>query len=425
MVNRSARLPASAITITTELNMFSDLVQSLACACKRLATAGFTRIGGLFALLALSTSAQANWQDPLNTPAFETQRAHQTLMLDVVRADRRLIAAGSHGHIVLSDDDGHTWKQARVPVSVTLTSLHFPSGQIGWAAGHDGVILRTDDGGQSWTKQFDGFIANKAIVAAAEKMQQAAEQALADAEARGDDVAVEEATMALENAEFAVSDASYDMNSGSTKPFLDVWFYDARRGFAVGAYGMLFETRDGGENWVDASSRLPNPDRLHLNAITSVGGRSLMIVGEMGLIMRSDDLGENWTVLDSPYDGSLFGLVADRDQQLLFGLRGHVFRSTDGGISWMEMNTGSEQTLLSGAISSRRTLLVGNAGSVVMFDAQMQQPRALIIEGRKAYAAVAEASDGNFVLVGEAGVMRLNAAGELIDQAISMAAGDF
>ena len=204
-----------------------------------------------------------------------------------------------------------------------------------------------------------------------------------------------------------------------------MWFYDARRGFAVGAYGMFFETRDGGETWSDASVRLPNPDRLHLNAITAVGGRSLMIVGEMGLIMRSDDLGDSWSVLDSPYDGSLFGLMANRDQQLLFGLRGHVYRSTDGGISWAEMSTGSEQTLLSGAIGNRNAVLVGNAGSVVMFDTTLQQPRAIIIEGRKAYAAVTEASDGNFILVGEAGVMRLNAAGELIDQAISMAAGDF
>ena len=68
---------------------------------------------------------------------------------------------------------------------------------------------------------------------------------------------------------------------------------------------------------------------------------------------------------------------------------------------------------------------MGNGGSVVIFDAQMQKPRASILEGRKAFAAVAEASDGNFIIVGEAGVKRLNAAGELIDQSISMAAGDF
>lgn len=405
--------------------MFSDLVQSVACAWGRARTSGFTRIGGLLVALLLTPMSFAGWQDPLNTPALESQRAHQTLMLDVVRADRRLIAAGSHGHIVLSDDDGHTWMQARVPVSVTLTSLYFPSGQYGWAVGHDGVILHSRDAGQTWAKQFDGFIANQAIVSAAQKAKDNAEAALTAAERSNNRVAVEEAEMALENATFALSDASYDLNSGSTKPFLDVWFYDARRGFAVGAYGMFFETLDGGQTWSDASVRLPNPDRLHLNAITAVGGRSLMVVGEMGLIMRSDDLGESWSVLDSPYDGSLFGLMANRDQQLLFGLRGHVYRSVDGGISWNEMNTGSEQTLLAGAVGNRNAVLVGNAGSVVMFDTSLQQPRALIIEGRKAYAAVAEASDGNFILVGEAGVMRLNAAGELIDQAISMAAGDF
>ena len=405
--------------------MFSDLVQSVRCAYIKVRSSGFTRIGGLMAALLLSSMSHAGWQDPLNTPALQSQRAHQTLMLDVTRADRRLIAAGSHGHIVVSDDDGQSWKQAKVPVSVTLTALNFPSGQYGWAVGHDGVILHSEDGGLNWKKQLDGFIANQAIVDAATRAKEAAEAVLAAAEKKGNAVAIQDASVALENATFALSDASYDKDSGSTKPFLDVWFYDARRGFAVGAYGMFFETLDGGQTWSDASVRLPNPDRLHLNAITAVGGRSLMIVGEMGLIMRSDDLGDNWSVLDSPYDGSLFGLMANRDQQLLFGLRGHVYRSTDGGISWNEVTTGSEQTLLSGAIGNNNAVLVGNAGSVVMFDSSLKQPRSIIIEGRKAYAAAAEASDGNFILVGEAGVMRLNAAGELIEQAISMAAGDF
>lgn len=404
--------------------MFSDLVQRLTHAPGKALASGLTRML-MVSIAFLSPAAFAAWQDPLNTPALQTERAHKTLLLDVVRADRRLVAVGAHGHIVYSDDDGSTWKQGKVPVSSTLTAVYFPSGDFGWAVGHDGVILHSSDAGKTWTKQFDGYQANDEIVEAATRVKEKAQAQLEAAEASGDDVATEEAETAVETATYALQDAEYDKSTGSTKPFMDVWFYDAKRGFAVGAYGMFFQTTDGGESWVDVSARLPNPERLHLNALTMVGAHSLEIVGEMGTIMRSDDLGETWHLLESPYDGSLFGLLAEGQHQLLFGLRGHVYDSTDGGISWEEIQTGSEQTLLSGVIGRKHTLLVGNGGSVVIFDAAMSIPHSTVLEGRKTYASVVEASDGNFVIVGEAGVKRLNAAGELIDQTISMAAGDF
>lgn len=405
--------------------MFSDLVQLLARAPGKALATGLARLGLLAVALSAAAGVQAAWQDPLNTPALQSNKAHQDLLLDVVRADRRLVAVGAHGHIVYSDDNGNTWVQAQVPVSVTLTAVYFPSGEQGWAVGHDGVIVHSADGGKSWVKQFDGYRANDEIVAAAARNKQRAADQLEAAEDAADDVAIEDAEMALENATFALQDAEYDQSTGSTKPFLDVWFYDARRGYAIGAYGMFFATENGGESWEDASFRLPNPDRLHLNAIAVAGPQSLVLVGEMGMIIRSDDLGKTWNRMESPYDGSLFGMIGRGDEQLLFGLRGHVFLSDDAGISWSEVETGSEQTLLSGVAGGKHALLVGNGGSVVVFDNRLHNPQATIVEGRKAYAAVAEAADGSYVIVGEAGVMRLNAAGELIHHAITMAAGDF
>lgn len=402
--------------------MFSDLVQRSMNRPMGILRTFVTGVSLSVTLIA--STAFAGWQDPLQSPSMPTERAHKNLLLDVVRADNRLVAVGTHGHIILSDDHGISWQQARVPVTATLTSVHFPSGQYGWAVGHDGVILHSNDGGLSWAKQFDGYVANDAIVAAAEKRVQEAEQKIAMARSVNDAFAIEDAEMRLENAQFGLDDAQYDASTGSTKPFLDVWFYDARRGFALGAYGMIFHTNDGGQTWQDASARLPNPERLHLNAITVVGPQSLVIVGEMGLFVRSDDLGETWHQQLSPYDGSLFGLVSQGDQQLLFGLRGHVFRSDDGGIQWHEVQTGSEQSLFGGFVGRNRTLLVGNGGSIVFFDKQ-SKPRSLILEGRHPYAAAVEARNGEYVLVGEAGVKRLNAQGDMLDQHITMAAGDF
>lgn len=400
--------------------MFSQWVQPKSCNWLRGFVNTVLKAGCLSLLTIMTMATHAQWQDPLDTPSFKNHRSHEALLLDIAKADSRLIAVGSYGHIIYSDDNGLTWVQAEVPVSITLTSVYFASASTGWAAGHDGVILNTTDGGKTWQKQFDGYRANQEIVDSVSRAYDEAEAHLAELQDQGDDDAISAAEERLENLEFMLGDASYDLDTGSTKPFLDLWFYDANRGFAVGAYGMLFYTEDGGQHWKNYSLRLPNPENYHLNAISFVGNQSLMIVGERGLVLRSDDLGQSWRSLDSPYDGSLFGLAADGNQQLLFGLRGHVFASENGGISWQELATGSKQTLAGSLVTKQGVMLVGNGG--VVLDLANKSPVKLhIIEGRKAYSALVQATDGTYVLVGESGVMRLDANIELIHQVISMA----
>lgn len=403
--------------------MFSVKVQRPGCSRPQSMAKHVLQAGCLAVTLAFSALSHGAWQDPLNTPSLQSDRAQHGLLLDVTRAGSRLVAVGAYGHILYSDDSGLHWQQGAVPVSTTLTTVFFVSDQIGWAAGHDGVILKSTDAGQSWQKQFDGFTANKSIVAALSADKVVAEEVLAKAESSQQEARIAAAQEALDNIDGALGDAEYDLESGSTKPFMDLWFYDANQGFAIGAYGMIFRTEDGGKNWQSYNAKLPNPERMHLNAITQVGPNALTIVGEMGLVLRSDDLGRTWVKQYSPYEGSLFGLVAAGEEQLLFGLRGHLFYSKDAGITWQAVKTDNEQTLLGGVKGKTQTLLVGNAGSVLFLGGQGKLLSSSYIEGRKAYSAAAPASDGSFVLVGEAGVMRLDAKGALIKQATSMVGG--
>ncbi len=400
--------------------MFSVKVQRVGCNRPKAMAKHFLQAGCLAITLAVSALSHGAWQDPLTTPSMHSERAQHSLLLDITRAGSRLVAVGAYGHVLFSDDNGIRWQQAQVPVSTTLTTVFFVSEQIGWAAGHDGVILKSVDAGQTWQKQFDGFTANKSLIAALTAEKAVAEEVLAKAESSHNAAHIQDAQENLDNLDGALGDAEYDLESGSTKPFMDLWFYDANQGFAIGAYGMIFRTEDGGKNWQSYNAKLPNPERLHLNSITQVGPNALTIVGEMGLFLRSDDLGKTWVKQYSPYEGSLFGLVASGEHQLLFGLRGHVYHSNDAGISWQAVATHNEQTLLGGAKGKNQTLLVGNGGAAVLFDAQDKFLATRNIEGRKAYSAATEAKDGSFVLVGEAGVMRLDASGELIKQAISM-----
>ena len=110
------------------------------------------------------TVAAAGFQDPLALPAQASAFAHRSLLQGAARAGTRLVAVGQRGHIVHSDDDGASWKQASVPVSSDLTAVRFVNENRGWAVGHDGVVLHSADGGRNWTLQLDGRRANQLVV---------------------------------------------------------------------------------------------------------------------------------------------------------------------------------------------------------------------------------------------------------------------
>lgn len=60
--------------------------------------------------------------------------------------------AGSPGSLIWhSPDDGHTWQRQRTGQSTPLARVRFASDETGWAVGAFGSIIRTNDGGLTWT----------------------------------------------------------------------------------------------------------------------------------------------------------------------------------------------------------------------------------------------------------------------------------
>jgi len=313
-----------------------------------------------FALLATSSA------EPVAEQATGSRLAIQTLLLDAARAGDRLVAVGEWGHIVLSDDDGRTWRQARsVPTRRTLTALSFADARHGWAVGHDAIVLHTRDGGESWVKQF----------AAPE----------------------DEATL------------------------LSVWFADARSGLAVGSFGLLLETRDGGESWSRRELAQEGEEEPHLNDVFAGSNGEIFIAAEFGWVYRSRDDGTTWTRSHPDYDGSMWGGVAlEEGAVLVFGMRGHAFRSEDGGASWEEVPTGTEHSIQAAArLPSGALVMVGLGGVVatsrdggLTFDSQY-------VPDRRGIASVVPGAGSELLLFGERGVRRRSLGGEaLADPAI-------
>ena len=69
----------------------------------------------------------------------------------VISADRGLVAS-AEGQIYLTTDQGRTWRRAHAPAVEGLIDLSMVDERVGWAAG-PGAILRTDNGGDTWTRQ--------------------------------------------------------------------------------------------------------------------------------------------------------------------------------------------------------------------------------------------------------------------------------
>lgn len=350
------------------------------------------------------------YEGVLETSAMPSEKASDYLLVDVENVGSRLVAVGSRGHILYSDDRGANWVQASVPVSVLLTAVDFVSADKGWAVGHGGVVLHTNDGGVNWVKQFDGNKANESNIEQAKAYVAKLEFELD--EAGGEDSDLE---YAIEDAEYALEDAQLDAEVGAAKPLLDVMFLDDKTGFVVGAYGFLFKTEDGGVSWTNFGNRLDNLDRFHLNTIAQLNGGSLLIGGEAGILFRSTDNGESWETIDSPYDGSFFGMISleSKGHALAFGLRGNLFRTENSGRSWEQLSSNTQNTLMSGAFDgNRKVSIAGNGGVVVLSEDGGETFSAYTREDRLGHTALTYITRQRVALVGESGVELVTPAGK-------------
>ena len=344
-------------------------------------------------MLAASQTAPATgagFTDELDAPARMSRLASKSLLLAVTRAGDRLIAVGPRGHIVASSDGGNAWTQSAAPSSADLTAVYFVDSKQGWAVGHDGVILHTVDGGARWELQLDGRKANELLVAATERKVRA--------------------EPGSDEARRLLAEARRYREQGPDKPFLDVWFADANNGYVVGAYNLIFRTADGGKTWEPWFDRTDNPKFFNLYAIRPAAN-GLFVAGEGGLLLKLDVAGQRFRAIPLPYNGSFFGVTNAGDTVLVFGLRGNVYRSEDGGSNWSRVDTGLAATVVAAARTSRgSTMLADVGGRVAVTDDGGRTFRLVALGQRMPLTGLADAGDGRIALTGPRGIVVTEAA---------------
>ena len=278
-------------------------------------------------------------------------RPDRIILIDITRAGDRLIAVGERGFALLSDDAGKSWKARETPVTRTLTGVAFRDAKVGVAVGHGASVVRTEDGGDTWTHV---------------PLPEAEPESLLGVVSLGGD-------------HFA----------------------------AYGAFGMYFDSVDAGRSW-ERRTVMSEEFEWHISQVVAVGS-SLLLVGESGTLARSDDGGTTWTAITSPYVGSFFGAIGAPDGAILaFGMRGNVYRSTDLGATWTLMPIDTKAALNGGkTLSDGRVLLVGNSGLLAMSSDGGRTLNVHFAPGGRGFSNVVEA-DGAIIMAGESGITTLD-----------------
>jgi photosystem II stability/assembly factor-like uncharacterized protein len=272
-------------------------------------------------------------------------RATHGLLIGIARAGNRLVAVGDRGHVLLSDNNGTSWRLAKSPADELLTDVIFPMPAEGWAVGQDETILHSVDAGQSWTQVH--FVPN-----------------------------------ADQNLFSIVSIAPGHL-------------------LASGAYNLMLETEDG-KTWKD--EKLADlDDDYHLNC-AAARGDDVLITGESGhAFLRHAGA---WAKIPVPYDGSQFGCLVGADGSLYsFGLRGSLFRQAPGAAAWSRIDTGGPRPIFGGVIlPDGKLALVGGNGLALLFDPGSGKITTLHTGTDAALSGIVQAQDGKLVIVGDDGV---------------------
>ena len=138
----------------------------------------------------------------------------------------RAVAVG-YGIVLHSEDSGSSW--TRLPVyDDFFKSVHFPTDETGYIVGFSGSILKSEDGGLSWSFLREG---NRLTV--------------------------------------------------SDEPFRSVFFADESRGFIVGDGGLCWMTTDGGDNWKTITN-LPDEDYYDI----FIQHEKIYIAGDQGTLIQ-------------------------------------------------------------------------------------------------------------------------------------------
>jgi len=258
-------------------------------------------------------------------------------------------AVGLGGTILRTNDGGATWTQQASPSANNLYGVSFTDANTGTAVGHVGTILRTTDGGKTWIRQTSGTTNNLDGVFFTDANTGTA--------VGGDLFAGTQTILRTTNG----GAAWIPQTSGTNSTLIGVYFSSATTGTVVGVQGTILRTTDGGATWIKQSSGTT----VTLYAVFFTDANTGIVVGDFGVILRTTDGGATWTRQSTT--GALLAIsFHDANNGLAVGTLGKILRTTNGGVTWTSLSSGTTKELYGISFADANTVTaVGEDGTIL------------------------------------------------------------
>lgn len=136
--------------------------------------------------------------------------------------------------------------------------------------------------------------------------------------------------------------------SHSVESLFSVDFADATHGWIVGRVGTVLHTNDGGDTWEKQT-----PDtKQHLFGVCALDAQHAWAIGDWGTIISSADAGASWQIHALDRDIILNAEAwPDSTHGWIVGEGGAILATADGGATWTDQTSGVEKTLFGTSFS--------------------------------------------------------------------------
>lgn len=205
-------------------------------------------------------------------------------------------------------------------MGVPLYSCYFAGNKVGWAVGGSGIIIKTIDGGETWSVlkspnyslgRFQYFFK----------------------ENTGYEVG-------YAGNIFKTADGGLNwekQNSGTTNNLSSVYFIDNMEGYAIGANGTIVKTTNGGTSWELQTTGITNDLKSIYFTSNDVG----YSVGVGGTILKTINGGTNWALKTSGVTTNLNSIYfTNKNTGYAVGSNGVILKTINEGEDWINLNSG-------------------------------------------------------------------------------------
>jgi photosystem II stability/assembly factor-like uncharacterized protein len=153
-------------------------------------------------------------------------------------------------------------------------------------------------------------------------------------------------------------------DSGTKSPLFGVDFVGSD-GWAVGRAALILHTADGGKSWRPQASGIPPHKPLF--KVYAVDAKTVWAIGDWGAVARTRNGGETWEDRSLPDDVVLYDLsFPDRQHGFIAGEAGTLLATDDGGDSWHALAVGTDKTLFGVCFSTPETGWVVGIDGIIL-----------------------------------------------------------